>query len=143
MTTSQCSGKYRQFWLKTKSRSYSDLGPKELIFCFGAFFGDFSDFGANFLHIFKFSRQKRYNDLIFWGSELAKIYFGAKLFADFLWVKKWAFCPLCHALFYTKEGSSKWDFRSIVFFIAAKCKNFLAVLRIWRSILGYNPTPWD
>ena len=45
-------GKMTTFWLITNSRFYSYLGSKKLIFWFGAFFSDFSDFP----HIFKFSR---------------------------------------------------------------------------------------
>ena len=42
-------GKMTTFWLITNSRFYSNLGSKKLIFWnFGVFFGDFSDFGANF-----------------------------------------------------------------------------------------------
>lgn len=53
VTPSQCSGKCWQLLAHNKSRFYSNLSPKKLIFCnFGAVFSHFS-FGANFITHFK------------------------------------------------------------------------------------------
>ena len=91
------SGKYWQLLAHNKSRFYSNLGPKKLIFCnFGAVFSHFSDFGAKFSHIFNFSRPKWRENLNFWASKLVQIYFCTNFFCGFFMrVKKWSFCPLC------------------------------------------------
>ena len=73
-------GNIDNYWLITKSRFYSNLGPKKLIFWnFGAIFSHFSNFGAKFFIHFNFSRPFGRENLIFWASKLMKINFGATI----------------------------------------------------------------
>ena len=58
-------GNIGNFWLITKSGFYTNFGPQKIDF-------------LNFWRIFKFWCPKK-----------------AQKIADFLWVKKWAFCPMC------------------------------------------------
>ena len=103
-------GNIDNYWLITKSRFCSNLGPKKLIFCnFGAIFSHFSDFGAKFFIHFNFSRPFGRENLNFWASKLVKIYFCAKHFVYFLWAQNGQYFPLC----IVEMSVAKWEIFSL------------------------------
>ena len=57
-------GHIGNFWFITKSRFYTNFGPKKVVFFyFGAIFGVFSTFCANVFTQFKFSRPRKRDNL--------------------------------------------------------------------------------
>ena len=81
--------------LITKSISYTDFSAKKVHFflILVQFSVNLSNFGANFLRNFKYSRPKMPKNVIFWASKLVireKLYWQQNV-SRILWVKKWAF----------------------------------------------------